>query len=156
MAAQDKASRLAHADRKRNLSDHRSASPLANFLVKGNSLDFAHKKSKVLMSVGSPAFHNKGGRPKHRPWCNFMAIEVAASLRFKRLLAPGDCLPASFNGKACYFRLDKKAKKTDTWTVGVCNKGTADTGGEKPRASGGVHKMTTAEIRAALVVEEAE
>ena len=83
MAALDKASRLAHADRKRNLSDHRSASPLANFLVKGNSLDFAHKKSKVLMSVGSPAFHNKGGRPKHRPWCNFMAIEVAASLRFK-------------------------------------------------------------------------
>ena len=83
MAAQDKASRLAHADRKRNLSEHRSASPLANFLVKGNSLDFAHKKSKVLMSVGSPAFHNKGGRPKHRPGCNFMAIEVAASLRFK-------------------------------------------------------------------------
>jgi hypothetical protein len=45
---------------------------------------------------------------------------------------PGDCLPASFNGKACYFRLDKKAKRTDTWTVGVCNKGTADTAGEKP------------------------
>ena len=84
MAALDKASRLAHADRKRNLSDHRSASPLANFLVKGNSLDFAHKKSKVLMSVGSPAFHSKGGRPKHRPGCNFMAIEVAASLRFKQ------------------------------------------------------------------------
>ena len=38
----------------------------------------------------------------------------------------------------------------------ICNKGTADTAGEKPRASGGVHKMTTAEIRAALVVEEVE
>ena len=76
-------------------------------------------------------------------------------LSAQRLLMPGDCLPASFNGKACYFRLDKKAKRNDTWTVGVCNKGTADTAGEKPRASG-VHKMTTAEIRAALVVEEAE
>ena len=84
------------------------------------------------------------------------AAPTVADLSGQRLLAPDDCLPASFNGKACYFRLDKKAKKTDTWTVGVCNKGTADTAGEKPRASGGVHKMTTAEIRAALVVEEVE
>ena len=53
----------------------------------------------------------------------------------------------SFNGKACYFRLDKKAKRTDTWTGGVGNKGTAGTAGEKP-------KMTAAEIRAALAVEE--
>ena len=75
-------------------------------------------------------------------------------LSAQRLLMPGDCLPASFNGKACYFRLDKKAKRTDTWTVGVCNKGTADTAGEKPGASGGLHKMTAAEIRAALAVEE--
>ena len=67
---------------------------------------------------------------------------------------PGGCLPASSNGTACYFRLDKKAKRTDTWTVGVCNKGTADTAGEKPGASGGLHKMAAAEIRAALAVEE--
>jgi hypothetical protein len=82
------------------------------------------------------------------------AAPTAVDLSGRRLLMPGDCLPASFNGKACYFRLDKKAKRTGTWTVGVCNKGMADTAGEKPRASGGAHKMTTAEIRAALAVEE--
>ena len=44
---------------------------------------------------------------------------TATDLSGQRLLTPGDCLPASFNGKACYFRLDKKAKRNDTWTVGV-------------------------------------
>ena len=70
LSALGKATRLIHADKKRNLSEH-SASPLAKFLVKDNALDFKHKNPKVSMSVGSPAFHNKGGRPKHRPWCNF-------------------------------------------------------------------------------------
>ena len=91
--------------------------------------------------------------PARRRTAHCCCSHRGRGLSAQRLLMPGDCLPASFNGKACYFRLDKKAKRTDTWTVGVCNKGTADTAGEKPGASGGLHKMTAAEIRAALAVE---
>ena len=79
------------------------------------------------------------------------AAPGTASLSGERVLRAGDCLPGTFKGKACYLRLDKKLKKSDEWTVGVCSRSAADSGGEKPRATGGKHKMTSAEVRAALV-----
>ena len=73
------------------------------------------------------------------------------------LQATTDCLLADVDvsGKRtrCYLSLNKKAKKKDSWDVGVCAKSREDSAGQKPRATMGNRKMTTAEIRAALVDE---
>ena len=56
---------------------------------------------------------------------------------------------AKLEGKLVYLRLDKQAKRTGLWSVGVCNKSREQSGGEKPRATT-VLKMTHDEIRAAV------
>ena len=67
----------------------------------------------------------------------------------QRALRAGGCLRAKLEGKLVYLRLDKQAKRSGLWSVGVCSKSREQSGGEKPRATA-VLKMTHDEIRAAV------
>ena len=67
----------------------------------------------------------------------------------------GGCLRAKLEGKLVYLRLDKQAKRSGLWSVGVCNKSREQSGGEKPRATT-VLKMTHDEIRAAVSAAAAD
>ena len=85
-----------------------------------------------------------------------VAAGGGAELGGQRALKAGGCLRAKLEGKLVYYlRLDKQAKRSGLWSVGVCNKSREQSGGEKPRATT-VLKMTHDEIRAAVSAAAAD
>ena len=84
-----------------------------------------------------------------------VAAGGGAELGGQRALKAGGCLRAKLEGKLVYLRLDKQAKRSGLWSVGVCNKSREQSGGEKPRATT-VLKMTRDEIRAAVSAAAAD
>ena len=69
------------------------------------------------------------------------------------VLKVADCRLADIDGRRCYLSLDKRCKRKDQWDVGLCSKSREENAGQKPRAVYGRRKMTTREVKCALVSE---
>ena len=72
---------------------------------------------------------------------------------YSKLPAVALRLAADIDGRRCYLSLDKRCKRKDQWDVGLCSKSREENAGQKPRAVYGRRKMTTREVKCALVSE---
>ena len=103
----------------------------------------------MLHDHGEQAVRNFGfGRRHCRPRLNARRDGAGAVV-----LKVADCRLADIDGRRCYLSLDKRCKRKDQWDVGLCSKSREENAGQKPRAVYGRRKMTTREVKCALVSE---